>query len=148
MKNAKFIAIIVAVVGLTACSTTTTRTVYVNEDPHAAYRASHGSVTNIEPVQVSGETTGAGAVVGGIVGGVAGHQVGKGRGKDVATVAGVVGGALIGNEIEKRQQGAPDVTRVAIRFDNGSQRNFDYAQAVDLRAGDRVRVDGDRVSRY
>ena len=145
MKNAKFIAIIVAVVGLTACSTTTTRTVYVNEDPHAAYRASHGRVTNIEPVRVSGETTGAGAVVGGIVGGVAGHQVGQGRGKDVATVAGVVGGALIGNEIEKQNSAAKTYYRVSVRLDNGAYRTFQQGFIGDLRVSDRVRVDHDQL---
>ena len=74
--------------------------------------------------------------------------MGSGSGKDAATVVGIVGGALIGNEIEKRQQSAPDFIRVAVRFDNGTQRSFDYAQAVDLRVGDRVRVEGDRVVRY
>ncbi len=108
----------------------------------------YGQVQSVEMVRAEGQSVGKGAILGGVLGGVLGHQVGSGSGKDAATVAGIVGGALIGNEIEKKQQSAPDLTRVAIRFDNGSQRNFDYAQAVDLRVGDRVRVEGDRITRY
>jgi uncharacterized protein YcfJ len=37
-----------------------------------------------------------GAILGGLIGGVLGHQVGGGSGKDLATGAGVVGGALLG----------------------------------------------------
>ena len=37
-----------------------------------------------------------GALLGGLIGGVLGHQVGGGSGKDLATGAGVVGGALLG----------------------------------------------------
>lgn len=113
----------------------------------AAY-VQYGQVMSVESVRGEGQTVGKGAILGGVVGGVLGHQVGSGSGKDAATVAGIVGGALIGNEIDKRQQTVPDFIRVAVRFDNGTQRSFDYAQGVDLRAGDRVRVEGDRVVRY
>ena len=37
-----------------------------------------------------------GAIIGGILGGVLGHQIGSGRGNDVATGLGAVGGAAIG----------------------------------------------------
>lgn len=42
-----------------------------------------------------------GTVVGGAAGGAIGHQVGGGSGKDVATAAGAVGGAYVGNRIAK-----------------------------------------------
>ena len=115
--------------------------------PSAAY-VQYGQVTSVESVRGEGASVGKGAILGGIAGAVLGHQVGSGSGKDAATVVGIVGGALIGNEIEKRNQSAPDFIRVSVRFDNGTQRSFDYAQAVDLRVGDRVRVEGDRVVRY
>ena len=114
---------------------------------NAAY-VQYGQVTSVESVRGEGGSVGKGAILGGIAGAVLGHQVGSGSGKDAATVVGIVGGALIGNEIEKRQQSGPDFIRVAVRFDNGTQRSFDYSQAVDLRVGDRVRVEGDRVVRY
>ena len=149
MKTSAHLATAALLVGLLAgCANQPSRTVSAPVPSARPQYVQYGQVMSVNLVRAQEHSVGAGAVLGGVVGGVLGHQVGSGSGKDAATVAGVVGGALIGNEIEKRQQGAPDLTRVAIRFDDGSQRNFDYAQAVDLRAGDRVRVDGDRVSRY
>ena len=57
-----------------------------------------------------------GAIIGGILGGVLGHQIGGGRGKDVATVAGAVGGVAIGSNVGRSQSGAvydQDVQRCA-----------------------------------
>lgn len=42
----------------------------------------------------------AGSIIGGIIGGLAGHQVGGGSGQTVATIAGAVGGGLIGDHIQ------------------------------------------------
>lgn len=149
MKTSAHLATAALFVGLLAgCAGQPSRPVSAPVPSARPQYVQYGQVMSVNLVRAQEHSVGAGAVLGGVVGGVLGHQVGSGSGKDAATVAGVVGGALIGNEIEKRQQAAPDLTRVAIRFDNGSQRNFDYAQAVDLRAGDRVRVDGDRVARY
>jgi len=147
MEIPKVGAAILLALALTACTTTTTRTVYVTEDPQAAYKASHGSVTRIEQVEVTGDTSGAGAVIGGIVGGVAGHQVGRGRGKDVATVAGVVGGALIGNEVESRNSSPKTFYRVSVRLDNGGYRTFQQGFIGDMQMGDRIRVDQNHVIR-
>ncbi|MBA8885094.1 glycine zipper 2TM domain-containing protein [Dokdonella fugitiva] len=46
----------------------------------------------------------AGTVIGAVAGGVIGHQVGGGRGRDLATVAGAVGGGYAGKKIQQRQQ--------------------------------------------
>ena len=43
---------------------------------------------------------GAGAVIGGLLG----HQVGGGNGKKLATVAGIIGGGYLGNEVANRYQ--------------------------------------------
>ena len=43
---------------------------------------------------------GTGAVVGGLIG----HQIGGGNGKKLATVAGVIGGGFLGNEIANRNR--------------------------------------------
>lgn len=42
-----------------------------------------------------------GMVVGALVGGLVGNQIGGGRGRDLATVAGVVGGGYAGREIDR-----------------------------------------------
>lgn len=111
--------------------------------------AQFGRVTNVEYVR-GGQSQGvAGAVAGGVVGGLAGNQVGGGRGRTAATVVGVVGGALIGRAIEQNMNhgNAQDFYRVTVQFDNGSSRSFDYAQAPDVRIGDRIRADGNQLYR-
>ena len=42
--------------------------------------------------------------LGAVVGGLAGNQIGDGNGRKAATVAGVIGGAMLGNHIANRQQ--------------------------------------------
>lgn len=110
---------------------------------------STGTVSSIEAIR--GNTSGmspVGAVIGAVVGGVLGNQVGEGRGKTAATVAGAAGGALAGNEIGKRTGSSQDTYRVNIRLDNGGSQSIDVANTGDLRVGDRVRVDGNQISRY
>lgn len=46
-----------------------------------------------------------GMVVGALVGGLLGNQVGGGSGRDIATVAGVVGGGYAGREIDRNHTG-------------------------------------------
>jgi len=108
----------------------------------------YGYVQDINLVRDDSQTSGGGAVLGGVVGGVLGNQVGKGTGRSAATVVGVVGGALIGNEIEKnRRGGGQDVYRIVLRLDNGTTRSIDVTQQGDLRVGDRVRVQDNRITR-
>lgn len=59
----------------------------------------------------SRSTSGAGAVLGAIAGGAAGNAIGKGNGRAAATAVGVIGGALLGNSIERGQPGYQDVQR-------------------------------------
>ena len=120
--------------------------------PAPAPYVAFGRVVNIEALQAQSQgtpQTAIGAVTGGVVGGVLGHQVGGGSGKAAATVLGVVGGALLGNAIEANAR-APRVSqsyRVSVQTDNGTYRAFDVQSPGDLRVGDRVRIDGNQLSR-
>ncbi|HEX7558434.1 MAG TPA: glycine zipper 2TM domain-containing protein [Usitatibacter sp.] len=98
-----------------------------------------GTVTDVQTVKKEGEGSGAGMVIGGIAGGVLGHQVGSGRGKDVATVAGVAGGAYVGNEVEKKNKAATSYV-VRVKMEDGSNRSFTYSAPTSYRAGDRVKI--------
>lgn len=57
------------------------------------------------PVTVQPGTTGAGALMGAIAGGAVGNTIGRGDGRALATMAGVIGGAIMGDKIES--PGAP-----------------------------------------
>ena len=52
------------------------------------------------PVAVQNPTSGAGALMGAIAGGAIGNQIGGGSGRALATMAGVMGGAIMGDRIE------------------------------------------------
>ena len=113
----------------------------------------YGVIDSIEVTRessdgIGGSGIGAGAVIGGVVGGLLGHQVGEGTGKDVATVAGVVGGAVAGHQIEKSRKQQQDTYLVRVRLNNGGYQTATMQSIGDLRVGDRVRIENDRVSRY
>ena len=107
----------------------------------------YGQVQSVDLIRGEDQTSGAGAVLGGVIGAVVGRQIGSGTGRNAATAVGVVSGAVIGNQIEKNQRGARDFYRVVVRLDDGSQRQFDYPQAVDVRQGDRVQVQNNQLMR-
>lgn len=52
------------------------------------------------PVTVSNPSSGAGALMGAIAGGAIGNQIGGGSGRALATIAGVMGGAMMGDKVE------------------------------------------------
>jgi outer membrane lipoprotein SlyB len=112
------------------------------------YGVQYGVVQNIGTVRAEGRTTGAGAVIGGVVGGVVGRQIDRDGNRDLATGVGVIGGAIIGNEIEKRSRSEHEIYRVTVRLDHGGHRSFDYESLNGLRIGDRVRIEGSQLYRF
>lgn len=143
MKATQFLVSLVsaATVLVSGCATTSPR---VDAWPSNNCSSSYGLVESIESVRRNDDGVGVGAVIGGIVGGVLGHQVRGGRGKDVATVADVVGGAVVGNRSEKNNKSG-DVFRIHTRKDNGDYQTITQDSVGELRVGDRARIEGDRV---
>ena len=77
-------------------------------------------------------TTGGGAVLGAIAGGAAGNAIGNGGGRAAATALGVIGGALLGNQIESGPPGYQNVRRCTTEtyYDNrlvGYDVIYEYA---------------------
>jgi len=60
-----------------------------------------GQVCANTPVTVQPPNSGVGAIVGAMAGAALGSQVGGGQGQALATMAGMIGGALVGDKIEK-----------------------------------------------
>lgn len=157
----KPIRISVAVVGLLALlalgactdapiNTSGSGTSYPQSNVYPGY----GVVQSIELVQqantgIGGSGIGAGTIIGGVVGGVVGSQVGQGDGKTAATVLGAAGGAYVGHEIEKRkQQQAPNAYKITVRMNDGSYQTLMQSTSVNLRVGDRVKIENGTVQRY
>jgi outer membrane lipoprotein SlyB len=108
---------------------------------------SYGVVDRIEVIRQGDGSNIAGTVIGGIVGGLIGHQIGSGTGQTAATIAGAAGGAVAGHEIQRRSRAPNETFRVSVRLDQGGYQTVTQSNITDLRPGDRVRVEGDRIYR-
>lgn len=112
------------------------------------YGEQYGTIAGIRPIGGATSPSGvAGTLVGAVVGGVLGNQIGRGHGRDAATVIGALGGAVAGNQIGQNM-GQPAGYRVDIQLSDGTMRSLDMQTPGDLRPGDRVRIDGNQISRY
>jgi outer membrane lipoprotein SlyB len=99
-----------------------------------------GNVSSIEEITERPKGTGVGAVTGGVIGGVLGNQVGDGNGQKAATAVGAIGGAVLGNNVERNYREKVVGYRIHVRLDNGETRSFQASQ-TNLQPGDRVRID-------
>jgi outer membrane lipoprotein SlyB len=115
---------------------------YENRD-----QSMYGTVSNIEVISVGGRSSGGGAILGAILGAAIGHQVGDGTGRKVATGAGAVGGAIIGNNIERRNNRNDEIFLVRVRMNNGREYRAEYRRIDDLQVGDRVRIEDGQIYR-
>lgn len=155
MKNIRLISAVTAAGTLLTACATSEQPYYESQPPYsqtypspAPARYNVGVVEKIEVIRKDGGSNIAGTVIGGIVGGLIGSQIGGGSGRTAATVIGAAGGAVAGNQIESRTRRADETFRVTIRYDNGSYHTLRQDDITDLRTGDRVRVDGNRIYRY
>ncbi len=113
----------------------------------APSRVDEGRVEAIEIYRApDNKPVNTGTLIGGIAGGVIGHQIGSGRGNTAATIAGTIGGAVVGNEIEQRQ-GQATRYRISVRLDSGSSMIVEETRDLNLRVGDRVRIDDGHIYR-
>ena len=133
---------------VTACSSTPSyheTRVYEAPTGNAPVYGDYGQVTSIEMIPVSARPSGAGAILGAVIGGVVGNQFGSGTGRAAMTGAGIVGGAVAGNAIERAN--GRDRYRVVVRLDSGGTLAVSDVGEGELRVGDRVRVVNGRVYR-
>ena len=87
-----------------------------------------------------------GTVAGGIGGAILGRQIGGGIGKDIATIAGAAGGAYAGRKIEEKVK-AYKVWTVSVEYTDKSRRDFEFREAPAFHVGDTVRNEGSTIVR-
>ena len=85
---------------------------------------------------------GLGAIIGGLGGLGIGSLIGGGTGRDVAMVAGTLGGALFGNEIQKRRDQPEPGQQVIVRLKNGVLVQITQPLNPNLQVGQRVYIEG------
>lgn len=88
-----------------------------------------------------------GTVTGSVVGDAPVDRVGDGRTGRMPTALSAAGNPLAGNATPGRPESSPGVYRVFIQFPGGGDQIIEVFDVEGLRAGDRVRVDGNRISR-
>jgi outer membrane lipoprotein SlyB len=102
-----------------------------------------GVIEQITLVQLpTNQHRGIGAIVGGLGGLGIGSLIGGGTGRDVAMVAGALGGALFGNEIQKKHDQPVPGQQVIVRVTSGVLVAVTQPVDVSLRAGQRVYIQG------
>jgi outer membrane lipoprotein SlyB len=102
-----------------------------------------GVIEQINAVELqSNQHRGVGAVVGGIAGLGLGSLIGAGTGRDVAMVLGTVGGALAGNEVQKKYDHPVPGQQVIVRTTHGVLVSVTQAVNPNLFKGQRVYVEG------
>jgi len=102
-----------------------------------------GVIEQITPTQIhSNHHPGIGAIIGGLGGLGIGSLIGAGPGRDVAMVAGALGGALMGNNVQKRYEQPVEGQQIIVRITNGVL--VAVTQPVDsrLKSGQRVYIEG------
>jgi len=85
---------------------------------------------------------GLGAIIGGLGGLGIGSLIGGGTGRDVAMVAGTLGGALLGNEVQKKRDQPEPGQQIIVRLKNGVLVQITQPLDPSLRVGQRVYIEG------
>jgi outer membrane lipoprotein SlyB len=102
-----------------------------------------GVIEQITQVQLaSNHHQGVGAVVGGLAGLGIGSLIGAGTGRDVAMVLGTVGGALVGNEVQKKHDQPQPGQQIIVRTNGGVLVSVTQPVNPNLFQGQRVYIEG------
>ena len=102
-----------------------------------------GVVEQITAVQIqSNHHRGIGAIVGGLGGLGIGSLIGAGTGRDVAMVLGTLGGALTGNEVQKRHDKPLPGQQVIVRVKSGVLVAVTQPTNPALKTGQKVYIEG------
>jgi outer membrane lipoprotein SlyB len=90
----------------------------------------------------SNHHSGVGAVVGGLAGLGIGSLIGAGTGRDVAMVAGAIGGALAGNEVQKKKDQPVAAQQIMVRTTSGVLVAITQPVGPNLYVGQKVYIQG------
>ena len=102
-----------------------------------------GVIQQISATQIAtNHHQGLGAVVGGLGGLGIGSLIGAGTGRDVAMVVGAIGGAVVGNELQKKHDQPIAGQQIIVRLNSGVLVQITQPLGPYLAVGQRVYVQG------
>src|SRR6266568_1711533 len=144
MKTARAVALIaLPALLLGGCATTTTQTTTWGDPAYGQGWARYGQVESIrETVRTTQGDPAAGAFAGALVGGLlfGGHHPAQ-------TIVGMAGGAMVGAAASQSASGQDRTYEVFVRFDDGGLEPFVYQNVLPFRAGERVALTAQGLSR-
>jgi outer membrane lipoprotein SlyB len=102
-----------------------------------------GTIQQISSVQIpTNHHQGLGAIVGGLGGLGIGSLIGAGTGRDVAMAVGAIGGAVLGNEVQKKNDQPVAGQQIIVRLNSGVLVQVTQPLGPYLAVGQRVYVQG------
>jgi outer membrane lipoprotein SlyB len=102
-----------------------------------------GTIEQITPVNIANNhAQGLGAILGGAAGVGLGSLIGAGTGRDVAMIAGAIGGALVGNEVQRNNTQPIPGEQIIVRTRNGVLVAITHPVGPPLQLGQRVYLQG------
>lgn len=102
-----------------------------------------GVIEQITLVELpSNHHRGVGAIIGGLGGLGIGSLIGGGTGRDVAMVAGTLGGALLGNNLQKKYDQPVHGQQIIVRVKSGVLVVVTQPADTSLKIGQRVYIEG------
>jgi outer membrane lipoprotein SlyB len=108
-----------------------------------AVEIQRGVIEQITATQIpTNHHQGLGAVMGGLAGLGIGSLIGGGTGRDVAMVAGAIGGAVVGNEVQKKHDKPIAGQQIIVRLSSGVLVQITQPVGPSLRVGQRVYIEG------
>ena len=145
-KKLASVAIIASLAVLTGCAQSgLSGTSYSRGDARVVQNVQFGSIVSVTPVMIEADGLSGqgliGAGAGAIIGGILGNKVGGGSGRQIAQVAGAVGGGIAGQHAERAIQKTQG-EEITVQLANGSV--ISVVQAVtpghSFRPGHQVKV--------
>jgi outer membrane lipoprotein SlyB len=120
---------------LTACATPATQV--------GAMEIRSGVIQSIVPTEIqTSHHQGVGAILGALGGAALGSLIGQGTGRDLAMVAGAVGGGYLGNEEQKKHNQPLAGQQIIVRMNNGVLVSVTQVVNPNLRTGMKVYLEG------
>jgi len=102
-----------------------------------------GTIEQITPVNIANNHgEGLCAILGGAAGVGLGSLIGAGTGRDVAMIAGAIGGALVGNEVQRNNTQPIPGEQIIVRTRNGVLVAITQPVGPPLQVGQRVYLQG------
>lgn len=135
-----------SVLTLAGCANTSgySGDVYSGNQAKTSQNVRIGTIAAVRPVQIQADSRTGGLLGGGggaIIGGLLGNQVGGGSGRQLATVAGALGGSIAGTAAEDRANRI-DALEMEIRLEDGTDVVVVQRADRQFQPGQKVRLIG------